>query len=50
MNALIGISLATWITILVLGVKVVQHATRIEMKVDLMWSVFELRYGDDHHE
>jgi hypothetical protein len=41
----IVINIATLISMLVIGFKVMRHMTRMEFKVDLMWSRFVSRLG-----
>lgn len=33
------------VSILVIGIKLTRHISRMEMKVDLMWIVFQRRFG-----
>ena len=39
------LSVITNISIIAVGIKLIRHISRMEMKVDLMWMVFVRRFG-----
>jgi hypothetical protein len=38
-------SIGTNFSLLIVGIKLVRHLTQIEFKVDMMWGVFQRRFG-----
>ncbi len=40
------VTIGTNISIIVVGIKLVRHISRMEFKVDTMWSVFIRRFGE----
>lgn len=39
------VSVITNVSIIAVGIKLIRHISRMEMKVDLMWMVFVRRFG-----
>jgi hypothetical protein len=44
------LSVVTNISIIAVGIKLIRHISRMEMKVDLMWMVFVRRFGGSNLE
>lgn len=40
-----GLSILTNFSIILLGIKLIRHVTEIEFKVNMMWGVFQRRFG-----
>jgi len=41
------LSVGTNLSVLFVGIKLVRHLTKIEIKVEMMWSVFMKRFGGE---
>lgn len=44
------VSIFTNISIIIVGIKIVRHLTRMEFKVDMMWNVFEHKFNIESKE